>query len=401
MAYSKQEFFPLVTLIVIALLGCTMEIDISIPSFPSIMDYFEATEAKVQSTLSVNFLAFCLAGLLYGPLSESWGRKGLMLFGASCFLVGALGCVFSFSINQLIFWRFIQGLGASSTAVLSFAMIADKYQGDEAAQKISMVNAFSTAFMAMAPVIGGLTIHYFDWRANYSIIALIALVSWGLLIFYLPETKTKKEPLNLRSLVSTYATVTTNTSFMLSALIPNLLVVAYLTFVGSAAFYYINTCELSPLTFAIHQGLLVACFSITSFYAGRIIQWLGSDRAVSFGMLGSSIGAVLMLFFSYQFPIQPYLITAAMCILAIGCALPISITFANSLEIMPDLRGVCSSFIMSTRLLLSGIGVYLTGLMFDGSMRPVAIMVTISVLFAYALSWRLKDSQLKGKAQSI
>src|SRR5687768_10063421 len=137
----------LVALIIISLLGCCMEIDISIPSFPSIKENFSATEAQVQNTLSLNFLAFCLSALFYGPLSEAWGRRGLMLFGATCFLIGAIGCVFSFSIYHLMFWRFFQGLGASSTLVLGFVMIADTYRGEEAASYMGKINAYVTIFM--------------------------------------------------------------------------------------------------------------------------------------------------------------------------------------------------------------------------------------------------------------
>ena len=182
----------LVVVIIISLLGCCMEIDVSIPSFPDIVAYFGASEGQVQNTLSLNFLAFCLSGLFYGPLSEAWGRRGLMLFGATCFLVGALGCAFSYSIYQLMFWRFIQGLGASSTVVLGFAMISDRYSGEIAANYIGKVNAYITIFMASAPILGSLIINYFSWRANFTVVAIIALIAWVVVIMHLPETKIEK-----------------------------------------------------------------------------------------------------------------------------------------------------------------------------------------------------------------
>jgi MFS transporter, DHA1 family, multidrug resistance protein len=174
----------LVTLIVISLIGCCMEIDLSIPSFPDMRAFFGASEAQVQNTLSVNFLAFCLSGLLYGPISEACGRKRVMLFGATGFLIGAVGCVCSGSIYQLMFWRFIQGFGASSTWVLAFVMITDKYSGDKAASYIGKINAYMTVFMASAPILGSLLINYFTWRANFSVVALLALISCHKLFEY-------------------------------------------------------------------------------------------------------------------------------------------------------------------------------------------------------------------------
>lgn len=371
---------PLVVLIIISLLGCCMEIDISLPSFPSIMTFFNATEAQVQSTLSLNFLAFCISGLFYGPLSEAWGRRGLMLFGATCFLLGALGCVFSFSIYQLMFWRFIQGLGASSTLVLGFAMISDRYTGEVAANYIAKINAYITIFMATAPIIGSLIINYFEWRANFSVIAFIALISWIFLILQLPETKTQKQALKLKSILQDYWMVVTHGQFLLYASMPNMLVTAYLTFVGSASFYYINTCKLSYFQFAMHQGLIVILFSLTSFYSHLLIARIGGRNAVKLGMFCCGTAMVLITLFAFLTPYQPVLITLSMCIMAIGCAFPMSVTFAQSMEILPEIKGACSSFIMASRLFISSLAVALTGVLFDGSMRPVAFVIALAII---------------------
>lgn len=378
-----------------------MEIDISLPSFPSIMTYFGSTEAQVQSTLSLNFLAFCLSGLLYGPLSESWGRRGLMIFGATCFLIGAIGCVFSFSIYQLMFWRFIQGLGASSTLVMGFAMISDRYSGEVAANYIGKINAYVTIFMAAAPILGSAIINYFTWRANFTLIAIIALISWFFLIWQLPETKTKKQPLNISTLFKDYLTVFSHGKFLIYASMPNMLVTAYLTFVGSASFFYINTCKLSYFQFAMQQGLIVLIFSLTSFYADKVVERIGSRKAVNLGMVCCTISIVLFTYFAFHYPDSPRLITFAMCWMAVGCAFPMSVTFAQSLEILPNLKGTCSSFIVSTRLFVSSGAVALTGLLFDGSMRPVALVIDGAIILGISLYFLIermpthKDSLLE------
>lgn len=389
---------PLVTLIVISLLGCCMEIDISLPSFPSIMTFFGSTEAQVQSTLSLNFLAFCLSGLLYGPLSETLGRRGLMIFGATCFLIGAVGCVFSFSIYQLMFWRFIQGLGASSTLVIGFAMISDRYSGEVAARYIGKINAYVTIFMAAAPILGSAIINYFTWRANFSFIAIIALISWFFLIWQLPETKSEKQPLEILKILKDYWTVSTHGKFLIYASMPNMLVTAYLTFVGSASFYYINTCKLSYFQFALQQGIIVLLFSLTSFYAEKVIARIGSRKAVHFGMMCCAISIVLFTYFAFQYPDSPRLITFSMCWMAVGCAFPMSVTFAQSLEILPHHKGACSSFIMSTRLFISSGAVALTGLLFDGSMRPVALVIDGAIILGIGMYFIIERMMLPKKS---
>jgi len=380
----------LVMLIVISLLGCCMEIDLSIPSFPSMMTFFSATEAQVQNTLSLNFLAFCLSGLFYGPLSERYGRRGLMLFGASCFLVGALGCVFSFSIYQLMFWRFIQGLGASSTCVLGFTMISDTYNQEQAARYIGKINAYVTIFMSFAPILGSMIINYFSsWRANFIVIAIIAFITWFFLARQLPETHLARKPIKIRGILKDYWSLLTHKQFMMLAAIPNVLVTAYLTFVGSAAFYYLNSCRLSYFAYAVHQGLVVFSFSAMSFYADKWVTKLGANNVVNLGMGLCFLGTVLLCIFAFAFPFEPRFITFSMCLFAIGCAFPMSVTFAQSMDCIPNLRGVSASFIMSSRLLISSLAIAYTGYSFDGSMRPVALVNGLAIALSLLMYARL------------
>ncbi len=392
---QSRSLFSLVSLIVLAMVGVCMEIDISIPSFPSIMDHFGSTEAQVQNTLTTNFIAFCLSGLFYGPISDALGRRKLMILGATAFMIGAVGCVFAQSIEQLMAWRFVQGLGAGAGVVLGFSMISDRYQGEDAAAKVGMVNAANTMFMAIAPVIGGLLIQYSTWQANYTAIAAIAVVTWVLLTLYLPETHHERSKVDFKKILKNYWTVMTHGPFMLAMLVCNFLVVAYLTFIGSAAFYYMNTNGLDPMVFAMHQSTLVACFSITSFKAGVIIDKLGPDRSVRYGMALAALASVMFVAAAYLTPNTPIYITISMCVFAVGCAIPMSVIFAKSLELVPDLKGVSSAFIMSTRLLKTGAGIAITGYLFDGSMRPAAQVIFACLIGALVCFYLFNRTQAK------
>jgi MFS transporter, DHA1 family, multidrug resistance protein len=183
--------------------------------------------------------------------------------------------------------------------------------------------------------------------------------------------------------------------FMLLSAMPNMLVTAYLTFVGGASFFYINSCQLSYFEFALHQGLVVASFSAMSFYADKIVKKIGGKNAVRWGMIGCGVAMCLFVLFAFSLPFEPVWITMAMCLFAIGAAFPMSVTFSESLEVVPTLKGVCSSFIMSSRLLLSSLALALTGLWFDGSMQPIAIVNGIAVLLAIVIFVQLQRIETK------
>ncbi len=129
---------------VISLLTCCIEIDISVPSFPDISRYFNISDSLTQMTVAVNFLGFCLSSIVYGPLSDCYGRRNVMLIGNAIMLIGAIFCVFVNSIEMLLLSRFVQGFGASTSAVIVFAMIADVYDRNKAAKIIGIMNSLIT-----------------------------------------------------------------------------------------------------------------------------------------------------------------------------------------------------------------------------------------------------------------
>ena len=111
-----------------------------------------------------------------------------MLMGNGILAIGAIGCVIAPSISFLLFARFIQGLGAATSAVVVSAIIADRYKTKEASKLYGLMNAVFTTLMALAPVMGGFINNAIGWRGNYGVVALICGASWFLLMAFLPET---------------------------------------------------------------------------------------------------------------------------------------------------------------------------------------------------------------------
>ncbi len=230
----------------------------------------------IQLTIAYNFLGFCLAGLFYGPLSECYGRRRVMVIGNALLLIGAMGCVFAPSIQWLLVSRFIQGIGASTSAVVVFAMIADAYQGgDKAVKYIGIMNSVLTTLMAMAPVAGGFINEAVGWRGNYSVVAIVCLISWVLLFFMLPETRMERETFSLKKVLKDYKKLLTSSKFISSSLVPSLGYSAYISFVVCGSFLYMETFGMSTVAYALHQGSIVGAFSIVSILSGKLIGKFG------------------------------------------------------------------------------------------------------------------------------
>lgn len=376
-------FLPLLILSIIA---CCIEVEISVPGFPAMTKYFNVSDGMVQLTIAYNFLGFCIASLFYGPLSECLGRRKVMIVGNAILLIGAVGCVFAPTIQWLLAFRFIQGFGASTSAVVIFAMIADAYHGEKAAKLIGIMNCVLTSIMALAPVFGGLINEVIGWRGSYAAVAAICMISWGSLILFLPETKKNLDVLNLKKVMQDFRKLLTDWNFISSSLVPSLMYSAYMTFVTCASFLYMETFGLPMMLYVLHQASIVAAFAIISFFSGKIIDKFGSRNCIINGTKLCLIGSLAMTIVTLIMPMSPYLMTAFMILYCIGFAICYPVVFAKSLEIFPEIKGTASSAVMSMRMLLSSLIIGLTGYLYNGQPIVVALMILSTALLSFVLT---------------
>lgn len=392
----SKTFFPL---LILAILACCIEIDLSVPSFPAMARYFNVSEGTIQLTVAYNFLGFCLAGMLYGPLSECYGRRSLMILGNACLLLGAIGCVFAPSIELLLISRFIQGIGAATSAVLVFAMIADAYQGEKSAQLIGIMNSVLTVFMAGAPIAGGFIFEAVGWRGAYGVVAGVCLISWILMLFFLPETKFDRQPLEAKKIVEDYKKLFTNLKFLSASLVPSLQCASYMSFIACGAFLYVETFELPVRSYALHQGSIIASFSIVSLLAGKISQKFGARNCIIAGTALTIGAASALVILSLLAPYSPYLTTTFMFILAGGVAVCYPIIFAASMEVFPEIKGTASSAIMGVRGLLCSLFVGITGYFYNG--EPIRVFVIIFGIVILSFLFTLKVLRSEQFAEAV
>lgn len=369
----SRKFLPF--LLTLALVACCIEIDISVPSFPGMANHFKVSDGVIQLTIAYNFLGFCLASFFYGPLSDCYGRRKVMIYGNALLVLGAVGCVFAPSIPFLLVSRFIQGIGASTSAVVVFAMAADAYQGEKAVKLIAFMNSLLTTLMAIAPVFGAFITEAVGWRGNYSAVAIVCVVSWALLYFFLPETKDDLETFSLRKVLKDYGTILSSRKFMVASLVPSLLCGSYMAFVATASCLYIESFGLSTTAYALHQGAFVGSFSVISLFSGKVAAAFGAKESVQKALLLSIAGTTALVGLSFVAPNSPYLITSLMVVFGTGVAVIYPIVFASSLEVFPEIKGTASSAIMAMRAFLCSGAVFAVSSVYNGQTLPIAMTI--------------------------
>jgi DHA1 family bicyclomycin/chloramphenicol resistance-like MFS transporter len=388
------RFLPF--LLILSMVACCIEIDISVPGFPEMTRYFQVGEGAIQMTIAYNFLGFCLAGFFHGPLSECYGRRAVMVWGNTLLTVGAVGCVFANSMEWLLMSRFLQGMGASTSAVVSFAIAADVYKGEKAARFIGLMNAAITCLMSIAPVIGGFINKAVGWRGNYTAVSGISVVSWLLLAFFLPETKKTLEKFHPKKVLNDYRKLFSSFKFLSFSLVPSIFCSAYMAFIACAPFLYMETYGLSILEYALHQGSIVGSFSVMSLTAGKVIQKMGARQGIIRGtaVALSGLGALFALGTSSW--ASPYAVTLFMVIFALGFAVVYPIVFAASLEVFPEMKGTASSAIMGARSFICAAAVGFMGSVYNGTLFNVSlVMALIGVCGTLFILYVLKSAEFQ------
>lgn len=391
MKFSK--YFPF--LLIFSAVSAAIEIELSLPSFPDIARAFSVSEKLVEGTISLNFLGFCIAALFYGPLSDRFGRRPILLIGTALFLLGSVSCALAPSIEMILLSRFIQGLGAAGSFVVVFTMISDAYKDNEATHWIGLLNAVLTATMALAPVFGGYLNFYFGWSSCYTFVAFLTSLQLILLCIYLPETRVGQN-VQIKGAIKDYAQLLTSFRFIQSSLAPTLLSGGYMAFVAVIPFLYRDELGMSLREFSFHQTAIITSFSLMSYYANRISVYFGDVKSAVIGLL-LSVFATTTLFVLSSLDNIPsvMLITPLMCLFAASCAIPFAIIFAASLSIVPDKNGPASSLVMSMRTFFCAMTVQLAGNLYHGTLISTATIVAVCCFVSFLLGIKFYQSELK------
>ena len=320
-------------------------IDTYLPSFPDIGREFAASPATLQQTLSLYLLSFAAMMLVYGPLSDAFGRRTVILVSIAVYMASSIGCALAPSIEWLLLMRIGQGLSASGALVVGRAIIRDAFAGPVAQRVMSQVMLIFALAPAVAPVIGGWLHDAFGWRSVFWFMLLLGFVVWLWVAAFLPETlpPVGRQSGHPRAIAAAYLKAFTTARFMtLIAVIALNFGGFFLYIAGSPDVMYIH----------LHYGAndfwrlfvpLVAGLMLGAFISGRMAGHFTHEQAVTggFGLMLTSSVSNLGLAFWYSH--TPMTIIAPVVVYATGMSLAMPNLSLLALEVFPTHRGLASA----------------------------------------------------------
>jgi len=234
-----------------------LSIDMYLPALPSIAHQFGMSTSIVSTTLPAYFCGLAFGQLIYGPISDRFGRKPPLYFGLALYALASLTCMLSTQFDQMVIGRIVQALGGCVGMVIVRAAIRDRLS------PVQMAKAFSTMMLIMgvapilAPLLGGWLLAQFGWQSVFAFLGLMGLISLVVIHRGFPETLAveKRVPLQLNNVFRTYGSLLRDNSFRTPALAGGLGYAAMFTYIGAASPILIDHFGVSPQHFGWYFGL--------------------------------------------------------------------------------------------------------------------------------------------------
>ena len=268
---------------VIVLLAATSALgptamQILLPAIPVIKDTFEVSAEVAQLTLSLSMLAIAVGTLAYGPLSDRYGRKPIMLLGLCITLVGSLFCYFAHSIEMLILGRFIQAFGGAVGMVLARAIVRDVYGPDEAARVIATLVMVMVVMPMLSPALGGELMQRFGWESVFLVMAALSLIIFAILQGSLRETLAAPAPFDgVGAMLGNFVHLFRSRAFRGYALCVAFVSVVFFAFISAAPEIMITVLERPATEYGYYFIMVPLGFMVGNSIA-RQFSRLGQSR---------------------------------------------------------------------------------------------------------------------------
>ena len=318
---------------------------IIIPLLPLLAVLFAVPYATAQMTLTIYLIGIAVGQLIYGPLSDRFGRRPVLLAGIGVYLLGSLAALLAPTIGWLMVARVAQAVGGCAGMVLSRAIIRDVFPRDQAASKLGFVMMGMTVAPMLAPLLGAELTAAFGWRSVMLACVLFG-VALALLVLRLPETLGTPQPLpGLGGMARAYWQLAEMRAFRCYVAITACTTGVFFAFMAGAPRVIMEGMGHTPRAYAIAFMTISVAFGAGSFLAGRFSARLGLMRMLHLGLAGSTAGALLGVVVQAVLPSSLLLFFLPMAIVALANGVSQPNAVAAAVSVRPQLAGTASGLV--------------------------------------------------------
>ncbi|MFZ3128473.1 MAG: multidrug effflux MFS transporter [Rhodoferax sp.] len=367
--------------ILLALLGMLgpFSIDTYLPAFSGIAQSLGATPVQMQQTLSAYLFGFAFMALFHGAISDSFGRRPVVLWGLAAFTLASVGCALSQSIGQLVFFRAVQGLSTGAGIVVSRAVVRDMFPPAQAQKVMSQITIFFGVAPAIAPMVGGWMLVHVSWHGIFWFLAGVGVVLWVANYRLLPETLhlTQRQHFHVKHLLAGYWKLGSDPRFFLLALASGVPFNGMFLYILSAPVFLGEHLGLAPQQFFWCFLLTIGGIMGGALVSGRMAGKIAPKQQIRYGFVIMLAIGVVNLLANLLFKAHVSWALIPLCIFSFGWALMVPVVTLLVLDLHPERRGMASSLQMFVGSTANGI---VAGLISPLVMYSTVALATASLL---------------------
>ncbi|WP_152359399.1 Bcr/CflA family multidrug efflux MFS transporter [Pseudomonas aeruginosa] len=365
-----------------------LSIDMYLPSLPAIAADLGASDAQVQRSISGFLVGFCVGMLFYGPLSDRFGRRPVLLAGIALYLFSSLACALADSAGQLVLLRVLQALGGGAASVLARAMVRDLYPLGEAARMLALMHMVTMLAPLAAPLLGGYLMLWAGWRALFVVLALFAglclLAVWRVAESHPPERRGG----SLAQAFLAYGRLLGDRRALGYVLCMGLAFAGMFAYIAGSPYVFIQLYGIPAEHYGWLFGSNAAGFIVMAQVNARLLRYRGPAfwlRRIIWGYLACGL-ALLGIASLQPATLWPLLVPLFGCVASLGCIIPNASACAMAGQ--GQHAGSASALMGSLQFSVAAGASALVGVLHDGTAIPMTLVIAVCGAVATLLAWQ-------------
>ena len=382
----KREPDRRLILLLGALAACgPLSIDMYLPSLPALANAFSTTAAAAEITLTSFMCGFSLGMLLYGPLSDAYGRRPILLGGIVLYALASIGCALSFSIDSLVALRFLQALGAGSASVLARAIARDAHEATDAARVLSMLAIVTSIGPLLAPMIGGQLLLLGGWRAVFVVLTLFGAGCAVTTYLRVPETwpREKRASSALSQSFAAYGRLLTDPVTWGHVLCGGMAFASMFAYITATPFVYIEYFHVKPQHYGFFFGLNIIGIIGWNVVNARLVRRLGSLKLISIASFVSVVAALAVSLVCltgwgglWSIVVCLFFVVGVVGLLSANCT-------TDLMHRYPRNAGAAAAVFGAVQLALGAVASLVIGLLQDGTPRGLGLVIGVTGVLTF------------------